>query len=213
MTSGVQLIQFAKWPQRGRVKTRLASALGDEGALDAHIRLTLTVMERLVQSGLPVTLAWDRAMKEPPAEAEPILKAMAASRVAQSTQQGADLGERMTRALASRLLETDIAMVVGSDCPSVDAAYIEQARQALRQADVVFGPSDDGGYVLIAARRTQPEMLQGVAWGSEDALEQSVAAVRNAGLGVATLSPLWDVDELADWDRFLKEFGQSSTGG
>lgn len=213
MTSGLQLIQFAKWPRLGGVKTRLASALGDEGALNAHIRLTLTVMERLVQSGYPVTLAWDRVMAEPPAEAASILQAMAASGVGQSTQQGADLGERMTRALATGLRGADIAMVIGSDCPSVDADYIEQARSALAQSDVVFGPSDDGGYVLIAARRTRREMLQGVAWGSERALEQSMAAVRNAGLRVATLGPRWDVDEPADWRRFLAEFGQSRTGG
>ncbi|WP_379888480.1 TIGR04282 family arsenosugar biosynthesis glycosyltransferase [Marinobacter lacisalsi] len=211
--AGVQLIQFAKWPRRGRVKTRLASALGEAGALDAHVRLTLTVMDRLVQSGYPVTLAWDTAMAEPPEEAVSILQAMAASGVGQSTQQGEDLGERMTRALTAGLREADIAMVVGSDCPSVDADYIDQAKSALAEADVVFGPSDDGGYVLIAARRTRPEMLQGVLWGSELALAQSVAAARNAGLRVATLSPRWDVDEPADWDRFLAEFGQLPTGG
>jgi hypothetical protein len=166
-----------------------------------------------VQSGYPVTLAWDRAVAEPPAEAASILQAMAVSGVGQSIQQGVDLGERMTRALAAGLRGADIAMVIGSDCPSVDADYIEQARSALAQSDVVFGPSDDGGYVLIAARRTRPEMLQGVAWGSEQALDQSMAAVRNAGLRVATLGPRWDVDEPADWHRFLAEFGQSRTDG
>lgn len=212
MRPEVRLIQFAKWPRRGHVKTRLASALGDDGALEAHIRLTLTVMDRLVKSGYPVTLAWDRAMAEPPVEAESILQAITEHGVGQSTQHGEDLGERMTRALTAGLRDTDIAMVVGSDCPSVDADYIEQARSALAESDVVFGPSDDGGYVLIAARRTRPEMLQEVTWGGERALDQSVAAVRNAGLRVATLSPRWDVDEPADWDRFLAEFGQS-TGG
>ena len=80
-------------------------------------------------------------------------------------------------------------------------------RQALATADVVFGPSDDGGHVLIAARRVQPDMLSGVSWGTETALAESLASVQRAGLSVATLDPRWDVDEPADWDRFLAEFG------
>lgn len=211
MKPSVQLIQFAKWPRLGQVKTRLEPALGRQGALDAHIRLTLAVLRRLLASGYPVALAWDRALVTPPAEAAPVLGAMEASGVQPLVQQGQDLGERMTHALAVALEHADMAMIIGSDCPSVDAGYIEQARSALQQADLVFGPSDDGGYVLIAARRTTPGMLGGVEWGSERALAQSVAAAREAGLSVATLDPRWDVDEPADWDRFLAMVDQSPT--
>ena len=160
MNTTVQLFQFAKWPDKGRVKTRLAATLGEDGALHAHITLTLTVLEQLRQCGYPMALAWDRDLDEPP-----------------------------------------------------DAGYVEKAVAALEEADVVFGPSDDGGYVLIGARRATPGMLQQVAWGSETALEDSVAAVSNAGLSVAILAPRWDVDEPEDWARFLSEFGQSPTGG
>lgn len=86
----------------------------------------------------------------------------------------------MTHALGVGLASAGIAMVIGSDCPSVDAAYIEEARQALDDVDVVFGPSDDGGYVLIGARNTRPDMLAGVAWGTGKALEQSIAAVQGS---------------------------------
>jgi rSAM/selenodomain-associated transferase 1 len=213
MRSTVQLIQFAKWPRAGRVKTRLEPALGRQGALAAHIRLTTTVLARLQGSGYPVVLAWDQFLETPPEESGPVLAAMEKYRILPTIQQGADLGERMTHALGDALQGADNAMVIGSDCPSVDAAYIEQARQALDQADVVFGPSDDGGYVLIGARITRPGMLDGVAWGTAKALEQSIAAVRRAGLSVATLEPRWDVDEPADWDRFIAMMDQSSTGG
>lgn len=213
MKASVQLIQFAKWPHPGQVKTRLEPALGRDGALAAHVRLTLAVLEQLVASGYPVRMAWDRALAVPPVEAAPILRAMESQGVLSGTQQGRDLGERMTHALTSSLAEADRVMVIGSDCPSVDAGYIEQAREALEQADVVFGPSDDGGYVLIGARRTMPSMLSGVEWGSDRALEQSIAAARRARLLVATLAPRWDVDEPADWDRFLSMAPQSPTAG
>ena len=213
MNTTVQLFQFAKWPDKGRVKTRLAATLGEDGALHAHITLTLTVLEQLRQCGYPMALAWDRDLDEPPAGAGPILNAVAGYGIGQLIQQGQDLGERMTQALSRGLREADRAIVVGSDCPSVDAGYVEKAVAALEEADVVFGPSDDGGYVLIGARRATPGMLQQVAWGSETALEDSVAAVSNAGLSVAILAPRWDVDEPEDWARFLSEFGQSPTGG
>ncbi|WP_328188281.1 TIGR04282 family arsenosugar biosynthesis glycosyltransferase [Marinobacter sp. OP 3.4] len=213
MSPTVQIFQFAKWPHKGRVKTRLAATLGDDGALHAHVTLTLTVLEQLRLCGYPLALAWDHDLDEPPAEAGPILNAVAGYGIGQLIQQGRDLGERMTQALSRGLQEADRAIVVGSDCPSVDADYVDQAVAALEEADVVFGPSDDGGYVLIGARRTTPGMLREVAWGSETALEESVAAVSNAGLSVATLAPRWDVDEPEDWARFLSEFGQSPTGG
>lgn len=213
MNASVQLVQFAKWPREGRVKTRLEPALGRQGALAAHIHLTTTVMDRLQASGHPVVLAWDEFLAKAPPEAGPVLAVMEKYHVPSTVQQGEDLGERMTHALGVGLASAGIAMVIGSDCPSVDAAYIEQARQALDDVDVVFGPSDDGGYVLIGARNTRPDMLAGVAWGTEKALEQSIAAVQGAGLSVAILEPRWDVDEPADWDRFIAMIGQPSTGG
>lgn len=213
MSSTVQLIQFAKWPQPGRVKTRLEPRLGQEGALQAHIRLTLAVLEQLRNSGHPLLLAWDQPLATPPPEAGPVLAAMERNHLPSTIQQGADLGERMTHALAEGLECAGKAMVIGSDCPSVDPEYIEQARQALDHADVVFGPSDDGGYVLIGARDTRQGMLDGVTWGSEQALVQSILAVERVGLSVAILEPRWDVDEPADWDRFIAMVGQSFTGG
>ncbi len=158
-------------------------------------------------------LVWDEPLVTPPAESRPILDALARHDIQTSLQQGANLGERMIHALSTALSHAGRAMIIGSDCPSVDASYIEQARVLLDQADVVFGPSDDGGYVLIGARRTAPDMLSGVAWGTSGALTQSICATERAGLSVALLPPRWDVDEPADWYRFIRFMAQSESGG
>ena len=47
------LIQFAKWPQLGRVKTRLANTIGESAALDAHIQLTQSVPVSYTHLTLP----------------------------------------------------------------------------------------------------------------------------------------------------------------
>ena len=67
-------LQFAKWPEAGRVKTRLMPELGAVGALDAHIRLTLAVLDNLCATGYPVEFWWDRPADDRPGEAESIVE-------------------------------------------------------------------------------------------------------------------------------------------
>lgn len=198
-------MQFAKWPEPGRVKTRLIPALGEVGAMDAHVRLSRQVLENLAASGYPVQFWWDRSLAVPPVSAQPLLARLQTLGAKQQIQSGDDLGERMFRALASGLAECRRAIIVGSDCPSVDAGYIEAALAALEHHDVVLGPSDDGGYVLIGARALAPGMLAGIAWGSDQALAQTLERVTGQGLEVALLEPRWDVDEPGDWQRFLRQ--------
>ncbi|WP_111496549.1 TIGR04282 family arsenosugar biosynthesis glycosyltransferase [Marinobacter bohaiensis] len=200
---GVRLIQFAKWPEPGRVKTRLAADLGERGALDAHIRLTGAVLDNLLSTGLPVSFWWDRARPDDPGHATSILDRLQAADVAQRIQAGKDLGARMSGALDAELKQAGAAVIVGSDCPSVDAAYIAEAIRALADDDVVLGPSDDGGFVLIGARRPLGPVLNGIAWGTDKALEQTRDALVEAGCRVHCLPARWDVDTLADWQRFL----------
>lgn len=203
----VLVMQFAKWPEAGRVKTRLMPELGAEGAMEAHVRLSLAVLEHLVASGYDVRFLWDRPLDTVPDAASPIIEQLEYHGVGCAWQQGDVLGERMARALDSGLQKASKAMIVGSDCPSVDAEYVRLAAAALEEVDVVLGPSDDGGYVLIGARRTGPGMLADVAWGTENALEQTCERLSRAGLTFALLPEKWDVDEPEDWRRFI---GQSS---
>ncbi|TDT38627.1 hypothetical protein DES49_2611 [Halospina denitrificans] len=197
------LIQFAKWPEKGRVKTRLAAALGEQGALDAHVALTRAVLDQLMATGYPVSFWWDRSLEVPPDEAAGILGILETSGITQKVQSGEDLGARMTRALRWGIGSAGRAIIVGSDCPSVDADYIGKALEGLENADVVIGPADDGGYVLIGARTTTDAMLAGIDWGTPRAFEQTCRRLRQEGLRYQCLAPLWDVDEPEDWARFL----------
>ncbi|MDK8465012.1 TIGR04282 family arsenosugar biosynthesis glycosyltransferase [Marinobacter sp. SS13-12] len=203
----VLVMQFAKWPEAGRVKTRLMPELGAEGAMNAHVRLSLAVLENLVASGYDVRFLWDRPLDTIPDAASPINERLEYYGVGCDWQQGDVLGERMTLALDTGLQKASKAVIVGSDCPSVDAEYVRLAVAALDEVDVVLGPSDDGGYVLIGARIIVPDMLAGVAWGTENALEQTCDRLTRAGLTFALLPEKWDVDEPEDWRRFI---GQSS---
>ncbi|MBS8239766.1 glycosyltransferase [Marinobacter lipolyticus] len=198
------VMQFSKWPEEGRVKTRLMPELGAKGAMDAHIRLSLAVLDNLMASGLPVEFWWDRPVTTVPETASQVMATLAAGGIHTAIQQGDHLGRRMEGALASGLAGHDKALVVGSDCPSVDADYLRQAVAALDTSDVVLGPSNDGGYVLIGVRRVVPGMLDNVDWGTESVLDQTCDRLAGHGLSVSLLAPRWDVDEPEDWRRFLR---------
>ncbi|MBC7183239.1 MAG: TIGR04282 family arsenosugar biosynthesis glycosyltransferase [Marinobacter sp.] len=197
-------LQFAKWPEAGRVKTRLIPELGAAGALDAHIRLTLSVLDNLCATGYPVEFWWDRLVDDHPAEAAAILEEVDGAGLFQGVQQGDSLGDRMLAALSQSLGDYDRALIVGSDCPSVDPDYARQAVACLADHDVVLGPSDDGGYVLIGASRVEEGMLDNIAWGTPGVLAQTCERLDAAGLSYYLLEPRWDVDEPEDWFRFLR---------
>lgn len=198
------LMQFAKWPQAGRVKTRLIPALGVAGALDAHLTLTRVVLKNLRNAGFPVQFWWDKEVAAVPAEARSLVTLIEQQGLEQKVQRGGNLGERMLDALATGLKTHPFALIVGSDCPSVEPEYIHQAVAALRECDVVLGPSDDGGYVLIGARHVVPRMLEGITWGTDTVLENTRERLETLGLSVALLEPRWDVDEPEDWSRFQR---------
>ncbi len=207
--SGAVVMQFARWPVPGQVKTRLAATLGKAGALDAHLRLTGFVMDNLLNAAPALEIWWDREPAlSPPAAAVPLLTRLRENRVIQRTQEGSDLGERMGRALSAGLDSYRKAVIVGSDCPGVDGGYLAAALAALDSRDVVLGPADDGGYVLIGARRTLPDMLVNVEWGTGRALEQTCRNLKRLGLTWTSLPLSWDVDEPGDWERFLSMAGR-----
>lgn len=206
------VMQFAKWPVPGRVKTRLSPLLGDDGAMNAHVRLSRRVLANLAEAGLPLQFWWDRALVTPPVAADPILADLETLGVRQCIQQGNDLGQRMHGALELALQRHDKAVIVGSDCPSVEARYVQAALALLDRHDVVMGPSDDGGYVLLAAKRTVPAMLDDIEWGSGRVLVQTRDRLDRLGLSHASLEPRWDVDEPEDWQRFLRELVEAPEG-
>lgn len=206
-SSSTVLMQFSKWPEKDRVKTRLMPLLGGTGACEAHVTLTLAVLNNLSKVGSPVQLWWDRQLETIPEEAESILHRLNhleidGVNIEQKVQSGQTLGDRMLAALTESLETFKYGLIIGSDCPSVDPDYVHQAVKALAECDVVLGPSDDGGYVLIGASRVVTGMLDDIEWGTSQALAQTQSRLEKLGLRVTLLEPRWDVDEPEDWLRF-----------
>lgn len=188
-----RLALFAKAPVLGAVKTRLAVAMGAGAALETHRRLLLETLARLAPGrGAFAPELW---------LAGPLAAGAAWRRCLPVRQQPAgDLGTRMAAAFAD-----GVTVLVGSDVPELAPAYVEAALDKLAEADVVIGPTADGGYCLVAMREPRPALFEDIPWGTDAVLAATRAAAGERAL--ALLEPLWDVDDVADWRRWRQQQG------
>ena len=192
-----RLCLFVKAPVPGQVKGRLASDLGAEQACAAYEALAEHVLPALAATSLPKDL-WVAGDIDHP-------KIAAWARrygFGVLPQAEGDLGAKMLAAVAACCHAGHSALVVGSDLPALDAAYVERGAAALQRHEVVLAPAEDGGYGLIGLRAPIPELFRDIPWGTADVLTETRARIAGLNLKVAELPTLWDVDDLSGWRRF-----------
>ena len=188
---------FAKAPVPGQVKTRLIPLLGAEEAARFHAECVRRALVTALEAGVgPVELCC-----APDADSAFFREAGADGNVALVDQGSGDLGDRMHRALA-RGLETHSAMIlIGADCPVLEAQDLRDAAHALRDHDTVFAPAEDGGYVLIGAHRTDRALFANIRWSTDEVMQRTRANLTSLGWTRKELRTLWDVDRPEDYLR------------
>lgn len=193
------LLVFAKKPIPGRVKTRLVPALSPEEAAELYQRMQLDIFSKV---GHLAGVEWVVVYEQGRGAAEYFAAAGQAARLV--PQEGADLGAKMANAFREAFRRGyGAAVIIGTDSPDLPLAFIAEAYARLRQpaVDAVFGPSADGGYYLVGAKRPLPELFTGIPWSTGEVLARSLARAAAAGLAVELLPPWYDVDEVADLRR------------
>lgn len=190
-------IVFAKAPRAGQAKTRLEPALGAEGAAALAARL----LDHAVQQAADAAKALGAGLQlcVTPDIHDPLFAPLAQRHGLTLTAQGpGDLGERMHRALAHALALSDRALLMGTDAPALDTALLLQANQALDQADAVFVPALDGGYALVGLNTPAPALFVDMVWSTAAVMQDTRARAQRAGLRLAELAPVADIDEAQD---------------
>lgn len=182
------VIIFARRPQLGRVKTRLAADIGPVATLRFY-RSTLAAVSRRLSAGQ----GWTTWLGVTPDESVTANR-LYPQGVWRMPQGGGDLGQRMARCLMR--FGPNPALIVGSDIPDLDRRHIASAFEALRHNDLVFGPSGDGGYWLVGAAQGArvDSLFEDVRWSTEYALEDTLENVR-PGIRVGLLDTLADIDD------------------
>lgn len=199
MSPGLAL--FVKTPGRSPVKSRLWPALGRDAAEALYLDCAAAAgecAEALQQRG-DAQAYW--AVAEPDAVGDADTDGMTPWQgLAREPQGDGDLGARMARVYDALLVRHGGAVLVGTDVPQMTADLLDAACTALAsdRADVVLGPSDDGGFWLVGGRVPLPLATWTAPRYSTAHARADFVDALPAGVRVHTLAPLRDLDEPED---------------
>ena len=189
-----RVVIIAKAPVPGFAKTRLIPALGAAGAA--------ALARRMLDHVLGEALAADVGSVELCVTPEPgdagWRRFTVPRGVDWSAQGDGDLGRRMARAAERSLARGEPVLLIGSDCPQLDATTLRAAAALLDGHDACLAPTHDGGYVLLGLRRPCPAVFEDLPWSTAQVRELTLQRLQAAGLSVALLPTLRDIDEPAD---------------
>lgn len=196
---------FARLPEPGRAKTRLAPVLGEEGAADLY-RAFLD--DAVAMAGRIEADRRELWIPRRPGAGRVLGRRYPALELRWQADGG--LGERLRASFRAAFAEgSDLALAVGSDHPTLPPEHLRLGFRRLREADVVLGPARDGGYYAVGLRRRAwPEgavMFRDVPWSTERVLEVTLGRAREIGLRAVELPRWYDVDEPGELARLRAE--------
>jgi rSAM/selenodomain-associated transferase 1 len=187
------LVFMTKWPEPGRAKTRLAPPLTPVEAADLARCFLLDTLDAAEETG------FDRLLGFSPASAWRQFRDLVGSEVGLIPAEAGELGGALRLAQRTALAAgyREVALVA-SDLPHLAAERYQEAFALLDAADVVIGPSGDGGYYLLAARAATPTLFDGIAWSTATVYERTLECAAEANLRVGAIAGCDDVDGAAD---------------
>ncbi len=192
------ILLFVKYPEPGKVKTRLAATVGAEMAADIYRRLVAAVLAELPY-GDDLIVVYDPPERRAQV-AEWLHGSLTGRRADFAPQAAGDLGGRLEQAFAEAFARGfEKVAVIGSDCIGLSPAVFSETWEALETHGAVLGPSTDGGYYLLALRRPCAALFRGIAWSTAAVRSQTLAQAQAAGVTVHELRTLADIDTEADW--------------
>jgi uncharacterized protein len=213
MNPNACLVLLAKYPEKGKVKTRLHEQIDGDLVVELYKNFVLDMVSTINRSGIRHMICY-----RPKSDLKRFEKWLGFEH-RYLPQRGWGMGQMLKNAFIdsySRGLTSVIVMV--SDCPDLTEGILREAIAALEDNDAVIGPSPDGGYYLIGFTRKafSPKTFEAVTWSTERVFGETLSKLKDQGQRFYVL-PNWpDVDTLADlrdlFERNQKsEFNSSKT--
>jgi glycosyltransferase A (GT-A) superfamily protein (DUF2064 family) len=203
------LLLFAKYPEPGKVKTRLAQRIGLEAAANRYREM----LEQVVRQTRPLNGEYSQVLYfDPPERAEEFSRWFTWIEE-QRVQRGKSLGERMCQAIEESFrfvppslqrrglrggrnnVQANKILLIGTDCVEIDRQLICEAFYQLDKNDLVLGPATDGGYYFIGCRQSHPSLFEEITWSTDQVLKQTLEKAKELKLTIAFLPTLSDIDE------------------
>lgn len=206
-----RLLVFARLPELGRVKTRLAADLGEARALEVYEEMLRELIASLGEStpDLEIEFLW---APSPDANGDALRRAFRHHATAMQT--GDTLGDRLSMAFSERFYfhRTETIVAIGVDDPALPRPLLQQAFELLESVEWVVGPATDGGYYLIGCRALAFDcsVFDGIDWGTPTVLGATLDRIRALQATVAVLPERFDIDTAEDLERYRSLFAPSS---
>jgi rSAM/selenodomain-associated transferase 1 len=193
-----KLIIFTRYPVPGITKTRLIKDIGPENGADVHRKLTENIFNQIRKlqagKGFSCEVCYTGGMKKE-------MEAWLGNDLTYTEQVQGDLGVKMYSSITGALdAGSRKVVLIGTDIPAPITGYIEQAFCELDKTDICLGPVTDGGYWLVGMKRAS-DIFNGVRWGTETVLSQTLELIKHQGLSFYLLPEINDIDTVDDLVR------------
>lgn len=184
---------FLKYPQKGKVKTRLAMSIGNDRALEIYKKMAAGAIKQGLKSKADLFVFF-----YPPGR-ELLMRQWLGNGCRYLPQRGRGLGARMKNCFKSVYrLGYGKAVLIGGDIPGLDTNIINSSFDGLKKNDAVIGPSKDGGYYLIGFTKKgfYPRIFDGMEWSTDTVFAGTIAGLKKNEMKAAIMPVLWDVDDI-----------------
>ncbi|MEH1975962.1 MAG: TIGR04282 family arsenosugar biosynthesis glycosyltransferase [Nostoc sp.] len=198
------LIIFTRYPEPGKTKTRLIPVLGNVGAANLQREMTEHTIFQVQELQKAVAISVE--VRFAGGDSQLMQDWLGLDLLYQSQGEG-DLGLRMARSLFDAFQSgRKKVIIIGTDCPGLNAQILATAFDKLQTFDLVLGPAIDGGYYLIGLRQPILELFVNIEWGTAQVFQKTVDIAHKLNLLHVNLLPLADVDRPEDlpiWEQAL----------
>jgi uncharacterized protein len=191
-----EILIFAKRPEAGRCKTRLAKDVGDANALLIYQALLAYTLKTVIETPYRKVLLVD------PPEAVADAEDWAPGMDLYLSQAAGDLGARMSAAVSEAFARgAKKALLIGCDCPQISKESVISTFAGLDRYDVILGPTVDGGYYLLGLKEVHASLFQDIPWSTGEVFEKTLNILKFQTLSYISLNAFSDVDTLEDFMR------------
>lgn len=196
LSASIPVCIFAKPPVPGRVKTRLAAAIGHESAAQLASAMLHDVWSVVASTAAAIPVL---------AAAEPGDFNLEVAPENVWLQPGSGLGSRIEAILRRGLEQAPSAIALGADSPLLTPDILMQGIKQLESGNAVLGPCDDGGFYFLGLNSCPPGLLDGIPWSCALTYNATECQLRSKGMKVTQIGASFDIDTLADLHHLRRE--------